>query len=90
MVYNTLPSYEVFRDWKAKEERLTQSSFVQRSGTKRSATLEITYFYCNQQGKYTPKGVGRRATKKRKLQTGGIMYSIHEMHKIRENWCHIC
>lgn len=71
MRYNTLPSYEVFRDWKAKEERLTQSSFVQRSGTKRSATLEITYFYCNRQGKYIPKGVGKESNKKKEAANWG-------------------
>ena len=63
--YKTLPSYEAFSEWKAGEERLTQSSFVQRSGTKRATATEVTYFYCNRQGTYSPKGQGKRMTKKK-------------------------
>ena len=63
--YKTLHSYEAFSEWKAQEERLTQSSFVQRTGTKRSTITEVTYFYCNRQGMYSPQGLGKRMTKKK-------------------------
>ena len=60
--YKTLHSYEAFSEWKAQEERLTQSSFVQRTGTKRSTITEVTYFYYNRQGMYSPQGLGKRMT----------------------------
>ena len=61
--YKTLPSYEAFIKWKAQEERHSQSSFVQHSGTKRSTTAEVTYLYCNRHGTYHPKGHDKRMTK---------------------------
>lgn len=63
--YEVLPNYEAFCKWKAEEERLTQSSFVRKSGTKRSTETEVTYFYCNRHGAYTPKGHGKRMIKKK-------------------------
>ena len=61
--YKTLPNYHSFLEWKAEEEKRTKSSFVQKCGTKRSKSAEITHFYCNRDGQYRSKGHGTRMVK---------------------------
>lgn len=52
-----------FHEWKSKEERQTQSSFVQSCGTKRTKSTEYTYYSCNRQGHFCSRSNGERVTK---------------------------
>ena len=52
-----------FLQWKEKEERATNSSYVKHSSSKLYGENEHSYYYCNRTGSYTGKGEGKRQLK---------------------------
>ncbi len=61
--HDSFSDVAAFHEWKSKEERQTQSSFVQSCGTKRTKSTEYTYYYCNRQGHFCSRSNGKRVMK---------------------------
>lgn len=58
--YATFIDFASFSDWKTKEERNSQSLFVQQCGTKKASRI---YYSCNREGNYQPVANRKRALK---------------------------
>ena len=52
-----------FLQWKDKEERATNSSYVMNSSAKIYGESEHRYYYCNRAGRYSGRGEGKRQLK---------------------------
>ena len=55
----TFKSFNEFLQWKEREEKDTNTIYVQRTSSRVRLGIRIHYFYCNRSGEYTSKGTGK-------------------------------
>ena len=55
----TFSTYGEFLEWKNQEEKLTNTSYVQRTSCHQRLGVRLYYFYCNRSGVYKTKGEGK-------------------------------
>ena len=81
----TFKSFNKFLQWKEKEEKDTNTIYVQHTSSRVRLGIHIHYFYCNRSGEYTSKGTGKRCLKSQGTSKIGCYCTAHIIAKKQEN-----